>query len=39
MNLKLDLTSDGMALSPGPGYAVTFDDTLAKYRFDIKAAA
>ena len=37
---KLDLSSGSIALRPGPGYGVTLDDAkLAKYRFEIKAAA
>ena len=37
---KLDLSSGSIPLPGGPGYGVTLDDAkLAKYRFDIKAAA
>jgi len=37
---KLDLSAGSLALPPGPGLGVTLDDArIAKYRFDVKAAA
>jgi len=37
---KLDLSSGSIALPQGPGLGVVLDDAkLAKYRFEIKAAA
>ena len=37
---KLDLSSGSIALPDGPGLGVVLDETkLAKYRFDMKAAA